>query len=396
MREHPVPQDVTGYQFHIIGNMTIKQFAELCLGVIIGLMFYGSNLPMIIKWPLIGMAIGAGVLAAFVPFEERMLDHWIVTFIRVLYRPTKFYWRKEPKIPDPFLYESNGQRNMEPEIDLSPARRQRIKDYLHSLNDEDSRDAFDKYQDDRIAELMTAFSQVTVAQTSVQEHAVKPSLEVRQRSLNITAPTSNDALAVENKSILSTDQVAQEIAIPEVANVAVDSSVTDPTTASAATLDTPESTIQVVTQYVPTQSTPSFDPDQLTMAQFNQNLPFPTAPTEPNRPVGMVLGPNYELASGAIVEIATSDGQVARAIKTNSLGQFFVTTALAPGNYVLTVDHPNYEFTSFQLQLTNQVVPPLEIKATGVTAVANTAAPVQPDIVTMAPPQAAPALAFAQ
>ena len=36
MREHPIPQDITGYKFHIIGSMTLKQFLEIAIGVIVG------------------------------------------------------------------------------------------------------------------------------------------------------------------------------------------------------------------------------------------------------------------------------------------------------------------------------------------------------------------------
>src|SRR5262245_9272112 len=104
MREHPIPQDVVGYRFHIIGNMTIKQFAEIGAGCILAFIIYSTNLFAFLKWPLIGISIGVGALAAFVPFEERPLDHWLMTFFRVMYRPTLFYWRREPQIPEPFLY----------------------------------------------------------------------------------------------------------------------------------------------------------------------------------------------------------------------------------------------------------------------------------------------------
>ena len=46
MREHQVPQDITGYNFHIIGEMTIKQFAEVAVGVVIAVIIYTTNLPM--------------------------------------------------------------------------------------------------------------------------------------------------------------------------------------------------------------------------------------------------------------------------------------------------------------------------------------------------------------
>ena len=95
MREHPIPQDISGYRFHIIGNMTLKQFIEMAGGCVVAVIIYATNLPTIIKWPLIGLSIGVGALIAFIPIAERPLDHWVITFFKVLYRPTNFSGKKQ-------------------------------------------------------------------------------------------------------------------------------------------------------------------------------------------------------------------------------------------------------------------------------------------------------------
>src|SRR5579859_219090 len=136
MKEHALPQDVTGYKFHIIGNMTLKQFGEVAAGVIVGYLIYTTNLANFLKWPMILVAAGSGAFAAFVPFEERPFDHWIVAFFQALYRPTQFYWRRNQKIPEPFLYKPNTAVSLVQEVDLSPARKQRVKEYLRSINTE--------------------------------------------------------------------------------------------------------------------------------------------------------------------------------------------------------------------------------------------------------------------
>ena len=69
MIEHPVPQNITAYQFHLIGNMTIKQFLILLVGAGLAFLFYTTNLPGIIKWPLILIFFGGGAMAAFVPMK---------------------------------------------------------------------------------------------------------------------------------------------------------------------------------------------------------------------------------------------------------------------------------------------------------------------------------------
>ena len=103
MREHPIPQDITNYRFHIVGSMTLKQFGELALGCIIGFAIYSTNLVAFVKFPLIFIFVALGVIAAFVPIAERPLDHWIITFFRGLYSPTLYFWRREESPPDVFF-----------------------------------------------------------------------------------------------------------------------------------------------------------------------------------------------------------------------------------------------------------------------------------------------------
>src|SRR6266404_3024588 len=92
--QHPVPQNISSYQFHLVGDMTLKQFLELAAGVVVGVILYATGLPGIIKWPLIGISVIFGAALAFVPLEERPLEQWVVAFFRSVYSPTLFHWEK--------------------------------------------------------------------------------------------------------------------------------------------------------------------------------------------------------------------------------------------------------------------------------------------------------------
>src|SRR5258708_4022321 len=94
MEQHAVPQNISSYQFHLVGDMTLKQFLELAAGVVIGILFYATGLPSLIKWPLILFSAGMGAALAFIPLEERPLEKWIVAFFRSVYSPTLFHWEK--------------------------------------------------------------------------------------------------------------------------------------------------------------------------------------------------------------------------------------------------------------------------------------------------------------
>ena len=98
-------------------------------------------------------------------------------------------------------------------------------------------------------------------------------------------------------------------------------------------------------------------------ATFNAALPFPNKPTQPNKLVGMVLTPNKELIPEAIIEIKDEQNRVVRAVKSNALGQFFVSTPLKSGSYSIYVDHTQYKFHPQEIMLENEIVEPIEIRS---------------------------------
>jgi hypothetical protein len=371
MREHAIPQDVVGYRFHIVGNMTLKQFLEVGAGCILGLLIYNTNLYFFIKWPMIGLCVGLGVMAAFVPFEERPFDHWIVTFFKVLYKPTKFYWRREPKIPDPFLFKPNTPQQTLTELDLNPARRARIKEYIGTLSVVQRQSELDENAA-QIASVLEEFTRVQIDQTEVVGQNVRPNLVVTTHSLRsqeipdmlemsqVTiyedTPFSNDPQYHLQKTALDISQVAQDIAIPQLDPTQVDAQDTSIT----GTYINEDGSISQM--YADVTSGPLTAPTASDMAATSVNLPFPAPPTEPNKLVGMILSPTNEVLSEAIIEIIeSSSGMVARAVKSNTLGQFFITTPLPNGEYVIRIEKEGYDFSALSLTLSGSVVPPLEI-----------------------------------
>lgn len=375
MREHPIPQDVVGYRFHIIGNMTLKQFAEVAVGCVLAFFIYTTNLPTLVKWPLIALSVAVGALAAFVPFEERPLDHWIVTFFKVLYKPTKFFWRREPHIPDAFLYEPNTkQTSLVDEVDLTPYRRQRIKEYLFSVQGAPLLDQFDQAEQVRIQSIMSAFNSVRVAEVSSEKTVQKPHLKVRVRQLTAKADITPTPLFTVDKVVtpyqknkvhqvalerapLPASQVAQEVMVPELELVEVAPPISEEEEALQRHAQAHQDDRAYVTAQAPLQA---IDGEAVTV---NSDLPFPTPPTEPNKVVGMILTPSNDLVNDAIVEIQTSDGRVARAVKTNALGQFYVTTPLQNGRYTILVEKDGFTFNPQSVDVVGDVIPPIEIRS---------------------------------
>ena len=67
MDQHPVPQNISSYEFRLVGDMTLKQFFQLAGGVIGGVIIYRLPLPFFLKYPFAGLSILLGVMLAFVP-----------------------------------------------------------------------------------------------------------------------------------------------------------------------------------------------------------------------------------------------------------------------------------------------------------------------------------------
>lgn len=108
---HPVPQNVTNFEFHLVGDMTIKQFGYLAAGLGIAFLLFvtlAQPLP-IVAWPLIVISAATGAAFSFLPIQERPLDHWVAAFFRAIFKPTKLgYDEKLMKKTDPFFGKRMG------------------------------------------------------------------------------------------------------------------------------------------------------------------------------------------------------------------------------------------------------------------------------------------------
>lgn len=399
MHDHPIPQDVTGYRFHIVGNMTLGQFGQLFVAVVICFVIYQTNLYTIIKWPLILFVFALGAMAAFVPIYERPISHWITTFFKILNKPTQFFWRREPVIPEFFTFiSSSAQKVVLPELDLTPLRRQKIHEYIVSAKNTEAPDEETQQVQEYVDYVTTLFDvqAATSAATALgqpgEKVLQKPKLKTRLRSLRPqedVVPTVTPApeplpeitIPAENTNA----DVDQSVAVPENtaepatytsaivdAQAAVQAQMQDqteapedqPTIADAATQIIPTeqaSEPQLIDVVNPASPAAPTAPTATTQATFNTQLPFPSKPTIPNKLVGMVLSNTNELIDGAIVEIHTKDGLVARAVRTNALGQFFVSTPLDKGTYMITVEKTGRQFEPITIELKGKIVEPLEI-----------------------------------
>lgn len=313
-RQHQIPQQISSYQFRLVGDMTLQQFFQVASGAIIALILYSSTLPGFIKWPLVLISFLTGVAFAFFPIEDRPLQKWIVLLLKAVYSPTLFVWKQNPNTTDYFQKEEitlpettandveERSTQNQPEYDLGSAQQ------------------YDGSQNGVDVQLTTAASQT---------HN-DPATTIQQDKKEVEIPTT-EQVEVEKESDEDTSEKIE---------------TQEPTIASDITPTATRSSIGSAKQ-----------------ARFNQDSGPPNPPTKPNVIVGQVLGPSGEIIENAILEIKDSEGRSVRALKTNRLGHFMIVTELANGMYELVTEKEGMEFDNIKVEIKGEIVPPIAIWA---------------------------------
>lgn len=316
MEQHPVPQQISSYEFRLVGDMTLKQFAQVAGGCLVALLFYASPLPGLFKWPLVILPAFAGAAFAFLPFEERPLQTWVIAFLKAVYSPTQFIWQKRGQKPQ--IFEEKTPSEAKPPVSPISPTPPKTTDYWSAFAT--SQIITEKEEQkllERIQNLFSAVSQVIPptplpSPTWPVQEANKPSLETSRPMM----------------------------------------------------MPVPQRQTWVVPSYQPPLPTRPFPlrrrkPEEV---RFAPPIPMPSIPTLPNVLVGMVAGPEEKIIEGAIMEIRDSQGNPVRAFKTNKLGQFRTVTPLPNDTYEIEVEKEGLQFDLIKIELKGEIVQPIEIK----------------------------------
>jgi len=111
---HPIPQDITGFQFRLIGDMTVKQFAYLAVGLVLGWVAFSLPFPLLIKIPIAAVFVLSGVIVAFVPIQGVPADTMISLFLKALFMPNQYVYDKGGKGAEPVLSQQTATQTIAP------------------------------------------------------------------------------------------------------------------------------------------------------------------------------------------------------------------------------------------------------------------------------------------
>lgn len=99
MEQHPIPRQITTFEFKLVGFLTIKQFIYLITFIGIGFVVY-LLFPIPILNVFFGLiTAGVGAALAFLPINDRPLDVWIKNLFKRLMSPTQYHFKKNNPPP---------------------------------------------------------------------------------------------------------------------------------------------------------------------------------------------------------------------------------------------------------------------------------------------------------
>ena len=349
--QHPIPQQISAFQFHLVGDMTLKQFLYVAGGALIGLLIYATGLPGLVKWPLILISVGGGAAIAFVPLQDRPLTTWILSFFQSIYSPTIFVWQKGSYSEEVYQPEDAQSQTAAPQGVPATTPAPEAKPLAPAeTNLEEKEKSFLS----RIMHL-TISGQAPAAPTSDQAvSAVTQALFVPP-----VFATTIPKKVISDTPIKPTE-IKKEVFIPQIQAISVEK------TPTSAVFEAPASGEEFSQRQNSGTVAPVLKGSgvvQSASATFSKEASPPTPPTRPNIVVGQVLDPEGKIVEAAILEIKDSEGRPVRALKTNRLGHFMIATPLSDGKYQIFTEKEGFEFEPIAFDTKGEVVEPIAIWA---------------------------------
>jgi len=339
MDNHPIPQDVTHFQFRLIGDMTLKQFGYVAGGVIFAWVALASPLFFLIKVFLAGCCILAAIILAFLPIDGRPSDVMLANFIKAIFSPTQF------------IYKKTSYKNMDTKavpVEINPVIKSKQTKTTFSL--------FNKIKDVNFyakpSVATAALPQVTIPK---DEPEIKKEEELKKEEQQLT----NEISQAQKEPASKASSVKLADLEKELQKVLMDKKELEDQLLSLQK-SAAEKKEQVFT--------PSNMPEESAHVrkipkQMGATVGAPLVGDVPNLITGIIKDSRGNVLSNILIEVKDKDGNPVRAFKTNQLGQFQAATPLYNGIYTISFEDPasSHTFDSVEITASGNPLSPLEI-----------------------------------
>lgn len=316
-QQHPIPQQISTYQFRLVGDMTLNQFFQVAGGALVSVFIYASSMSPILKWPLLVASFLTGIAFAFFPFQDRPLLTWIILFFKAIYSPTLYVWKKGEGKREFFASEAAL-----PQVQIIETPQTQILPQTEAGLEKTEEEFLNKVS-----------SNLGILSSQVQPANIATSAQ---------------------PPIPTTQTTVQEVNIPENKTVTIEAKPKEAETQKDVYINKTQATITPSqTQDVKVKKTVSFLPEASP----------PEPPNKPNLVVGQVFESDGKIIANAILEILDNQGRPARALKSNRLGHFMIVTPLQNGVYSLRVEKEGYVFEPASFEARGEIIPPIAVIA---------------------------------
>jgi hypothetical protein len=404
MENHPIPQDITGFQFKLIGNMTVKQFAYLAVGVVLGWITFAMPISLLLKIPLGSLFAGIGAGFAFLPIDGRPLDIMIGNFVKVLSNPTQYVYQK---MGANLYFPEYTQRMQTATTTATPTQNaissDKLKTFLSSLPSK-PKNKLDEREISFLQTLSSMSTPTTIPHQSASLHLGLPSFgslfkgqqsqQQDSQPVQVTPPQpidkpvdNNDedqvlqkqTEAIKNQlenakkleAAKSQGSKEQEEAHQKVMSL---ENLLNETMHQKQLLENQLIELQKKieqqnkTVYSPSMATPEPKMQQTKRVrsiprEMGKSVGLPIASEFPNVITGIVKDPRNNPLPGILVEVKDEGGSPIRAFKTNPLGQFASATPLSNGTYTIDFEDPSKKnkFDTIEFTAKGEIILPLEV-----------------------------------
>ena len=133
MQQHPVPQNITGFQFKLIGSLTLKQFSFLAGAAVISFVIYiilAGIFAIVLITPIVLFALAL----AFVKIDGMDFEAWAIAFFNAITKPSQRVWRKEPKTFSFLQPEFSYYLKRPPSKEPTPSDRTKLDSFLAQVD----------------------------------------------------------------------------------------------------------------------------------------------------------------------------------------------------------------------------------------------------------------------
>ncbi|PIS08891.1 hypothetical protein COT75_04360 [Candidatus Beckwithbacteria bacterium CG10_big_fil_rev_8_21_14_0_10_34_10] len=343
MKQHPVPQNITSYQFRLVGDMTLKQFAELAGGLIIAYILFSLPFAPLLKWPLVVFFALFGFALAFLPIQERPLDQWIINFIKSIYSPTRYIWKRNNKTPD--YLKKKDQRSFKPIKKATPATpdRQALNQYLKRYSSPIApTGSLDKNENQRLQNI-----------SNLLQSPNHPSFPLKPMKVNQMVSQPQEPKTVITTVLTPASGDSNSTPVPNT----FPNPQPKPVIEAAQPLTPP---LEVESHFKKIQKSRN-----VYRAPHTKAIVYTPPPLseKPNYVCGTVLSTTGKTLPNTLLEIQDHLNLTIRALKTNRLGHFYTATPLGNGEFKLKAEHQDYEFDIINFKAEGKILPPFTIRA---------------------------------